>query len=58
MLEHHDVVETLLVLLFSLGEGALEDLDLFVQECELVVPSDELCAKDVPLVNDVLVVLL
>mmetsp|Transcript_10297 Transcript_10297/g.15732 ORF Transcript_10297/g.15732 Transcript_10297/m.15732 type:complete len:538 (+) Transcript_10297:515-2128(+) len=57
-LEKADILETLLILDFTTGEGALEDLDLLVEEGELIVSTDELGAQDVSLVDDVLVVLL
>ena len=57
-LQQPDVFKPLLVLHLTLCQSALEDLDLLVEECELVVPPDELRAEDVPLVDDVLVVLL
>lgn len=57
-LQKSNVLKSLLVLDFTSSESALEDLDLFVKEGELVVSSDELGSKDVSLVDDILVVLL
>ena len=57
-LKESDILKALLVLNLTLGKGALEDLDLFIEEGQLVVSSDELSSKDVSLVDDVLVVLL
>jgi len=57
-LEETDVLKSLLVLDFTSGKLALKNLDFFVEQSELIISSNELCTKNVSLVNDVLVVLL
>ena len=57
-LQKSDVLKSLLVLDFTSSESALEDLDFFVEEGELVISSDELGSEDISLVDDVLIILL
>ena len=54
----HDIIQSLLVVDLALVEGALLNLDLLVEEGELFISFDELCAEDVSLVDDDLGVLL
>lgn len=57
-LKELDVLKTLLVLELSLGEGRLENLDLLVEESQLVIPTNQLCSKDVTFVDSLLHLLL
>jgi hypothetical protein len=57
LLDVQDVVESLLVIDFSLLEGARLNLNLFVQQLQLFVSLDKLSAQDVSLVDDHFVVL-
>ena len=52
------ILKPLLVLNFTTRQSALKDLDFFVEQRQLVVPSDQLSSKDVSFVDDALVVLL
>ena len=52
-----DVLDAVLVVDLTLLEGRLLDLDLLVKQLQLFVSLDELCAEDVTLVDDHLIVL-
>lgn len=52
VLEQFDVLKTLTVLAFTLLKSGLQDFDLLVQQCQLVVAADQLCAKDISLILD------
>ena len=52
-----DVLDAVLVVDLTLLESRLLDLDLLVKQLQLFVSLDELCAEDVTLVDDHLIVL-
>lgn len=49
-LKESDVLESFLVLDFALRESRLQNLDLLVQQSKLIISSDKLRAKNIPLV--------
>lgn len=57
-LEDSDIFNPLLVLLLSLGEGRLENLDLLVEKSQFIVSSDELGSEGVSLLDNSVVILL
>ena len=57
-LKESDILKSLLVLNLTSSESRLENLDLFVEEGELIISSDQLGSKDISLVDDVLIVFL
>lgn len=51
VVEDLDVQETLLVLVLTLRQGCLQNLDLLIQQSQFVVSSNELSTEHVSLVN-------
>jgi len=58
ILKKLDVFKTFTVLAFSLLESGLQNLDLFVQQSQLVIAADQLCAKNISFVLHLQVLLL
>ena len=54
----HNVIQAFLVVDFSFIKGALLNFDFFIEERELFIPLNELCAEDVSFIDDHFVVLL
>lgn len=52
VVQNLDIQQTLLVLVFTLGQGSLEDLNLLVQKGQLVISANELGSEDVTLVDN------
>ncbi len=42
----------------TLRKSRLEDFNLFVEQCKLIISSDQLSTKDISLVNNILIVFL
>lgn len=53
-----DVLKPFLILDLTSGKCILENLNLLVKQCKLIISSNELCSKDISLVNNVLVIFL
>mmetsp|Transcript_82863 Transcript_82863/g.230158 ORF Transcript_82863/g.230158 Transcript_82863/m.230158 type:complete len:405 (+) Transcript_82863:525-1739(+) len=53
-----DLLHALVILDFTLLQGALLYLDLLIEQCQLLVSADELRSQDVPLADDTLQLLL
>ena len=52
VLKKFDVLKTLTVLAFTLLKSGLQNFNLLVQQCQLVVTANQLCAKDISLILD------
>jgi hypothetical protein len=57
-LQKSDILKSLLVLDFTLGESGLQDLDLLVKKGELIVSSDQLGSQNISFIDYILVVFL